>query len=57
MRVLTTGKQSSRKRGKDLEGSLGEVNRRTVVTGWAGVRNDDVDGLALPGNPNRLAAV
>jgi hypothetical protein len=48
---------SNRKRGESLEGSKGEINRAGVLAGRAGVFHGDIDGLALPGNPDLLTAV
>lgn len=55
--MLTASEQSRRKGSESLEGGFGEVNRGSVVTGRAGISDNDIDGVALPGNPDGLAAV
>ena len=57
-RVLTVFELSNTKiTNKGLEGTLGEVNRGSIVTGRARVRYGNINGLALPGNPDLLATV
>jgi len=57
IRVLTISEKPPLKRGKDLEGGCGQINRVSVVTARAGVGDDDVGGFAVPGNPDLLATV
>ena len=57
MGVLTVGEHSNIKRGEGLKGGCGEVDRGRVVAGRAGVLHGNVNGLALPGNPDFLTAV
>lgn len=40
-----------------MEGGYREVNRRGVCTGWTVIGDYNIDGVALPGDPDRLAAV
>ena len=55
--VLTTIELSNLKRGESLEGGCGEVDRGRVFAARAGILHGDIDGLALPGNPDFLTAV
>jgi hypothetical protein len=57
IKVLTVFELSNINISKALEGGRGEVNRGTVLTGRAGIGDDNVDGLALPGNSNLLTTV
>jgi len=57
IKVLTLSEKPLLKWGKGLESGLGQVNRGSVVTARAGVLDPNVDGLALPGNPDHLAAI
>ena len=57
IKVLTVIELSNLERGESLEGGHGEVNRSRVFTGRASVRDDNVDRLALPSNPNLFATV
>jgi len=57
LRVLTTGEHSNIKWSEGLEGGCGEVDRGGVVAGGAGVLHGDINGFALPGNPDFLTAV
>lgn len=56
-RVLTVVELSNTKISKGLEGTLGEVDRGSIGTGRARVLYGNINGLALPGNPDLLAAV
>jgi len=55
--ILTVGEHSNIERGESLEGGCGKVDRGRVVAGWAGVLHGNVNGFALPGNPDLLTAV
>ena len=57
IKVLTISEKPRIEWCKGLESGLRQVNRGSIVTGRAGVLDLDVDGFALPGNPDHLAAV
>ena len=55
--MLTTTKHSHVKGSEGLEGSFREVNRRRATAARTGIGDNNIDGLALPRDPDRLAAV
>lgn len=57
MRALTTSEQPNISGGKSLEGGYREVNRGGVAASGAGIGDSNIDGLALPRDPDLLAAV
>jgi hypothetical protein len=50
-------KLSNSRIGQGPKGGLGEVDRRRIGTGRASIGHDDIDGLALPCNPDLFATV